>query len=106
MPRTSTALVLAWHLAAQEAAAGGAEAIEPAHFLVALCRPFKDGSPYATPATNQQIADELYLTVDAVKTHLRGLFAKFLVSDLPQNQKRASLALSALRTGVVSRRDL
>ena len=26
--------------------------------LVALCRPFKD-STYATPATNQQIADEL-----------------------------------------------
>ena len=45
--------------------------------LVALCRPFKESSGYATPATNQQIAAELFLTVDAVKTHLRALFAKF-----------------------------
>jgi DNA-binding NarL/FixJ family response regulator len=73
--------------------------------LVALCRPFKD-STYATPATNQQIADELVVSVDAVKSNLRALFSAFGVDDLPQNQKRASLALRALRTGVVSRRDL
>jgi pSer/pThr/pTyr-binding forkhead associated (FHA) protein len=73
--------------------------------LVALCRPFKD-STYSTPATNQQIADELVVSVDAVKSNLRALFAAFAVDDLPQNQKRASLALEALRTGVVSRRDL
>ena len=30
--------------------------------LVALCRPFKEGTSFATPATNQQIADELYLS--------------------------------------------
>ena len=41
--------------------------------LVALCRPFKD-STYATPATNQQIADELVVSVDAVKSTLRALF--------------------------------
>ena len=73
--------------------------------LVALCRPFRDGG-YATPATNQQIADELVVTVDAVKSNLRALFAAFGVDDLPQNQKRASLAMKALRSGVVSRRDL
>ena len=73
--------------------------------LVALCRPFKD-STYATPATNQQIADELVVSVDAVKSTLRALFAVFGVDDLPQNQKRASLALQALRAGVVTRRDL
>ena len=56
--------------------------------LVALCRPFKDATGYVTPATNQQIADELFLSVDAVKTHLRALFAKFGIEDLPQNQKR------------------
>jgi hypothetical protein len=73
--------------------------------LVALCRPFKD-STYATPATNQQIADELVVSVDAVKSTLRALFEVFGVDALPQNQKRANLALQALRTGVITRRDL
>jgi pSer/pThr/pTyr-binding forkhead associated (FHA) protein len=73
--------------------------------LIALCRPFRD-SHYSTPATNQQIADELVVSVDAVKTNLRALFATFGVDDLPQNQKRASLAVKALQTGVVTRHDL
>ena len=73
--------------------------------LVALCRPYKD-SELATPATNQQIADELYLSVDAVKAHLRTLFRHFGVGHLPQNQKRSYLALRALQDGIVSRRDL
>ena len=73
--------------------------------LVALCRPFKD-SNFATPATNRQIADELVVSVDAVKSALRSLFEAFGIEALPQNQKRASLALEALRTGVVTRRDL
>jgi len=84
-----------------------AELLTPAQrrVLIALCRPFKDSS-YSTPATNQQIADELVVSVDAVKSNLRALFAAFGVDDLPQNQKRASLALQALRSGVVTRRDL
>jgi hypothetical protein len=74
--------------------------------LVALCRPYKHGTPYATPATNQQIAEELFLSVDAVKTHLRALFAKFGVEKLPQNQKRARLVEQAFQLGVVTERDL
>jgi pSer/pThr/pTyr-binding forkhead associated (FHA) protein len=73
--------------------------------LVALCRPFKD-SNYATPASNQRIADELVLSVDTVKGTLRTLFEAFGIEDLPQNEKRASLALQALRTGVITQRDL
>ncbi|MEA2151142.1 MAG: hypothetical protein QOD69_2972 [Solirubrobacteraceae bacterium] len=73
--------------------------------LAALCRPYKD-TELATPATNQQIADELYLSVDAVKAHLRTLFGYFGVEHLPQNQKRSYLAMRALQDGVVSRRDL
>jgi pSer/pThr/pTyr-binding forkhead associated (FHA) protein len=73
--------------------------------LLALCRPFKE-SGYATPASNQQIAEELVVSVDAIKSTLRALFEVFGVDDLPQNQKRASLAIQALRTGVVTRRDL
>jgi pSer/pThr/pTyr-binding forkhead associated (FHA) protein len=74
--------------------------------LVALCKPFREGSAYATPATNQQIADELFLSVDAVKTHLRALFEKFEVGDVPQNQKRAKLVERAFQSGALSPRDL
>jgi hypothetical protein len=68
--------------------------------LVALCRPYGDARPYATPASNQQITDELCLSLDAVKTHLRVLFRKFGIEDLPQNQKRARLAEIALELGL------
>ena len=74
--------------------------------LAALCRPYKHGNPYATPATNQQIAEELFLSVDAVKTHMRALFQKFGIEELPQNQKRARLVERAFHAGVVSERDL
>jgi pSer/pThr/pTyr-binding forkhead associated (FHA) protein len=74
--------------------------------LVALCRPFKDSAAFATAATNQQIADELTLSVEAVKTHLRALFEKFGVTDLPQNQKRVALVERALQSGLVAERDL
>jgi pSer/pThr/pTyr-binding forkhead associated (FHA) protein len=69
--------------------------------LVALCRPLQDAHPYASPASNQQIAHELFLSVDAVKTHLRVLFHKFGIEGLPQNQKRARLAEIAKESGLV-----
>jgi hypothetical protein len=74
--------------------------------LIALCRPYKHGSSFASPATNQQIADELFLSVDAVKTHLRALFAKFAIEQLPQNQKRIGLVERAFYSGLISERDL
>ncbi|MEV6274358.1 FHA domain-containing protein [Nocardia sp. NPDC051832] len=74
--------------------------------LVALCRPYKNGAGFATPASNQQIAEELFLSVDAIKTHLRVLFAKFGVENLPQNQKRVRLAALAMQSGLISDRDL
>jgi hypothetical protein len=74
--------------------------------LVALCRPYRDGASFATPASNQTIAAEVFLSVDTVKMHLRTLFSRFHLSELPQNQKRARLAELALQLGVVSHRDL
>jgi pSer/pThr/pTyr-binding forkhead associated (FHA) protein len=74
--------------------------------LVSLCRPLRAGTAFATPATNQQIASEVYLSIDAVKMHLRNLFAKFDLTELPQNQKRARLAEAAMRLGLVTERDL
>jgi DNA-binding NarL/FixJ family response regulator len=74
--------------------------------LVALSRPYKHGSSFATPATNQQIGDELFLSVDAVKTHLRTLYGKFGIEHLPQNQKRIRLVERAFYHGLIAERDL
>jgi pSer/pThr/pTyr-binding forkhead associated (FHA) protein len=74
--------------------------------LAALCRPYRDGSSYATPATNLEVAEQVHLSVDAVKGHLRVLFERFGISDLPQNQKRVRLVELALRNGVISIREL
>jgi pSer/pThr/pTyr-binding forkhead associated (FHA) protein len=73
--------------------------------LKSLCAPIVKGGGAGAPAPNQQIADELFLSVDAVKKQLRSLFHKFDLDDLPQNQKRARLAETALRAGLVSLRD-
>ncbi len=74
--------------------------------LVALSRPYKDGGAFATPSTNQQIAEELFLSLDAVKTHMRGLSERFGVAGLPQNQKRARVVELAFQHGVISERQL
>jgi hypothetical protein len=81
--------------------------ISPAQYrvLVALARPFGTQG-VVTPATNQEIASELFLSVEAVKTHLRALGVKLGVQDLPQNQKRATLVQRALAAGVITPRDL
>ena len=85
-----------------------AATISPAQrrVLLALCRPYKDGGGFATPATNQQIGEELHLSVDAVKTHMRALFEKLGVGDLPQNRKRVALVERALQSGAVNSREL
>jgi DNA-binding CsgD family transcriptional regulator len=83
-------------------------ALSPAQrrVLIALCRPYRDGAEFATPASNQEIADELVLSVDAVKTHLRTLFERFGIGALPRQAKRAQLVQRAFETGTVTRRDL
>lgn len=74
--------------------------------LVALCRPYKSGRNFATPASNHEIAAEVFLSVDAVKTHLRTLFNRFEIANLPQNQKRTRLVECAFQWGLVAERDL
>jgi hypothetical protein len=73
--------------------------------LVALCRPLAE-DPRAVPATNRQIADELHLSQNGVKTHIRALFAKLGIDELPQYSKRTELAHRALDLGIVGRRDV
>jgi pSer/pThr/pTyr-binding forkhead associated (FHA) protein len=72
--------------------------------LVALCRPLNDGSS-ALPATNRQIADEVFLSVDAVKAQMRVLFERFGLAELPQNEKRARLAQAAFAAAAVTPHD-
>jgi pSer/pThr/pTyr-binding forkhead associated (FHA) protein len=74
--------------------------------LIALCRPFKDAAAFASPATNQEIADELFLSIGAVKTNLRALFTRFGIEELPQNQKRLRLVEIGFQTGLVAEHDL
>jgi DNA-binding CsgD family transcriptional regulator len=74
--------------------------------LVELCRPVAAPGASGVPAGNREIADELHLTPDGVKTHIRTLFAKLGIEDLPQYRKRTELARRALESGLVNRRDL
>jgi FHA domain-containing protein len=71
----------------------------------AAAAPSERAACFATPPTNLQIAAELFLSVDAVKLHLRALFEKFDVGDLPQNKKRLALVQRALQSGLVSERE-
>jgi DNA-binding CsgD family transcriptional regulator len=72
--------------------------------LIALCRPIVDSSS-STPATNPQIAAEVHLSVDAVKAHMRHLFDRFELGDLPQNEKRHQLVAIVLGSGLLARHD-
>jgi FHA domain/Bacterial regulatory proteins, luxR family len=74
--------------------------------LVALCRPLTVPGTAAVPASNREIAAELHLSQDGVKTHIRALFAKLGIEALPQYRKRSELAQRALEAGLVSQRDL
>jgi DNA-binding NarL/FixJ family response regulator len=74
--------------------------------LIALCRPLAVRGSVAVPASNRVIADELHLSLDGVKSHIRALFDKLDIEDLPQYEKRTELARRALDTGLVTSRDL
>jgi pSer/pThr/pTyr-binding forkhead associated (FHA) protein len=74
--------------------------------LVELCRPLALPGSSGVPAANREIAAELGITPDGVKTHIRALFAKLGIEDLPQYRKRTELARRALDAGLVTQRDL
>ena len=78
-------------------------AVTPAQrdVLRALCAPF-DVARGVPPASNEMIAEQLVLSIDAVKGHLRQLYARFDLTALPPHQKRDRLAREALRRGLVS----
>jgi hypothetical protein len=68
--------------------------------LRALCGP--DGAGMFTgPHSNREIAEELFLGVETVKSHLRVMFELFGLSALPQNRKRGELMRRAVEAGLV-----
>jgi pSer/pThr/pTyr-binding forkhead associated (FHA) protein len=69
--------------------------------LEALCAPYKGGG-IATPPTDEQIAEELFLSPHVVKTHLKVLFAKLDVDEPTDDQRRVRLVERAFQAGVVS----
>ena len=77
------------------------EAVAPAltaaqrRVLVALCR-YADG-----PATNEEIAQELTVSVDTVKSHMRALFDAFNLGAAPPYRKRFELVRLAVDAGLV-----
>lgn len=73
--------------------------------LVALCRPLANGG-FATPPSNRELAAALSLSVETVKFHLHALFEAFGLADVPQHQKRASLARIALEQGLIAPHEL
>jgi len=74
--------------------------------LVALCRPLLITDGGNAPAGNREIAAELHLSLDGVKTHIRALFEKLGIEKLPQYHKRVELARRAIDLGLVTQRDL
>lgn len=72
--------------------------------LVELCRPALDRGGGA--ASNREIANALFVSVETVKTHMRALFDAFEVGDVPQYHKRTELVRRALESGLITPHDL
>ena len=86
----------------------GVAVISPAQrrVLVALCRRFLEGDRYGAPPSNAELAAELFLSVDSIKTHMKALFDAFGLDGIPAREKRAALVDRAVRSGTVTERDL
>jgi len=74
--------------------------------LVALCRLYRSGSALTGPEADQLLAEQLFLSPGAVRTHLGVLFAKLGVDRLPPDQRRIRVVEQAIGTGLVSDGDL
>jgi len=74
--------------------------------LVALCRLSRSGSALTGPEADQLLAEQLFLSPGAVRTHLGVLFAKLGVDRLPPDQRRIRVVEQAIGTGLVSDGDL
>jgi pSer/pThr/pTyr-binding forkhead associated (FHA) protein len=72
--------------------------------LRALCRPLVDDSS-GLPASNEEIAAEVALSVDSVKSRLRVQYERYGLVDLRQGEKRTRLARLLLANGTFKPHD-
>jgi pSer/pThr/pTyr-binding forkhead associated (FHA) protein len=73
--------------------------------LVALCRPYLLTGGLTAPS-NAELAAELFLSVDSIKTHMKALFEAFGLDGSSSRVKRAELVERAVRRGDVAMRDV
>jgi hypothetical protein len=73
--------------------------------LMALCRPYMAGGRSAEPATDEQIAEELFISAAAVRTHLSVLCAKLGVAPPTGDETRVLLVQRAVADGLIPQRD-
>ena len=72
--------------------------------VVALCRPLLSGDPFTPPTPVREMAQELYVTVAAVRENLSRLYLLF---DVPlEGDRRVQLANEAVRRGAVTAKDI
>ncbi len=72
--------------------------------LRALCRPLVDDSS-AMPASNEEIAEKVSLSVDSVKARLRVQYERYGLVELRQGEKRTRLARLLLSNGTFKPHD-
>ena len=58
-------------------------------------------APYAGPRSNREIADDLFLSVETVKTHLRALFDLFASATCRRTASAPSSSAARSRSGVL-----
>ena len=73
--------------------------------LVALCKPLLAGAGVAVAPSNREIADELSISIETVRSQMKLLFEILGVPELPPNRKRAELAQRAIAAGIVRASD-
>jgi DNA-binding NarL/FixJ family response regulator len=73
--------------------------------LVALCRAQAGRRGLTSPPADEQIAEELVLSVDEVRAHLKVLYAKLGVQELPETERRHRLVEQVIVAGLISERD-
>jgi FHA domain len=74
--------------------------------LTSLCRPYKGGNRFAAPATDEQISEDLIVSVSEVRMHMRILCAKLGITDPSAKNARVRLAEAAFSGGYVTEGDL
>ena len=72
--------------------------------LRALCRPLVDDSS-GMPASNEEIAEKVSLSVDSVKARLRVQYERYGLVELRQGEKRTRLARLLLSNGTFKPHD-